>query len=93
MPRKMSIDRTLTITEANVIVLEPEKQKSYTMTIFLPKTYTNDASLLSALKKSWNRPDTVPVHIMKQKTYKRSFHMTEAEYINFIINKEKKEQM
>ena len=89
MPRNPCIDRTITITEADVILLDLKTQKNETVTIYLPREYANANSLLLAIKKGWTDPDLLPVHILKYISYRRSFHMTEDEYINYIIKKEK----
>ena len=89
MPRNPSIDRTMTITEAEVIVLDLKTQKNETRTVYMPREFENAAQLLQAIKKHWATEDQLPVHVLKFDSYRRSFHMTDAEYINYIIKKEK----
>ena len=89
MPRNPSIDRTITITEADVILLDLKTQKNQTVTIYIPRKYANAAQVLLAIKRGWQEPDLLPVHILKYSSYRRSFHMTEDDYINYIIKKEK----
>lgn len=89
MPRAPCIDRTLTYTQATVLILNLKTRKSKEKTIYLVGSYQSDASLLRSLKLTWPDPNTVPVHVIRQESEKRSFHMTENEYINYIITKEK----
>jgi hypothetical protein len=90
MPRAPCIDRTLTITEATVVALDLKKHRSVERVVYVPKDYETNIGLLRAIQNSWTDSKTVPVHILESKSYRRDFHMTETEYINYIIEKEKR---
>ena len=89
MPRAPCIDRTITITEAVVIILDIENQKNYTQTVYLAKGFTSEIGFLRRLRRTWqDKSKTLPVHVLTMKTYRRNFHLTEDELINLIIRKE-----
>lgn len=91
MPRAPAIDRTLTITEADVVILDLKKEKNYKRHIIVTAGYKTEIGLLRALRAKWTDPNTIPAHVINFNSYRRSFHMTEDEYINYIIKKEKEQ--
>ena len=77
------------MTEADVLILDLKRKKNVPRHLFIARGYESEIGLLRALRSKWSEPDSIPVHVLSMSSFRRSFHMTEDEYINIILEKEK----
>lgn len=93
MPRAPCIDRTLTITECVVIMLDLKNKQNFEKQMYVAGGYPDPEDLLKHIRRTWFDTETVPVHILSHTYYRRSFHMTEDQYITYIIESEKEKEL
>lgn len=80
MPRIPQVTRTLTITCAEVMVLNTQTGKTATELFKLSRTYRNDREVLKAVQKLLKGP-LKAVHVVATATEKTVYGMTETEFL------------
>lgn len=74
------ITRTITSTEAEILVANTRTQEFGIKTITLPRTYKNNDQIISAANKSFPE-DLVPLAVQKLTVKNVKYRMTEASFI------------
>ena len=81
MPRKPVVSRTMTVTKAIVLCVDPGAEETIEKHILLPREYSTEEKLLKAAKSAVE-PGIRVVCVKSARIGKLRFIMSEQEFIN-----------
>lgn len=81
MPRAPVITRTLTITHATCLCLEPATGNTFEKVFDMLGTYKDERTLLKSIKKTKDSEDMVVVLLLSTETGRYQCLMTEDEFV------------
>lgn len=80
MARKPMVTRTVTTTKATVLCVNTVAEETVTQVVEVPRTYTDDAKLLKAVKETLDAA-IIPVKVISTETVETLYGMTEQQFI------------
>ena len=81
MARVPSVTRTIQTTKANVLCIDLSTEQPFTQSVILPRTYTDERSMLKKIKPMLENETVKVVHVQNFTVESTLYGMTEEEFI------------
>lgn len=82
MARKSYVTRTITTTIVTALVVDTEKQETYTADYAIPRTYKDNKAIMKALEPLATET-IIPVRVISSHTEEARFGMLESDFLKY----------